>query len=94
MTQGYFRGSEGPKITPTIPRILPHFALGRDIDTHRFKSIIGADNFDNVGPRGDIVHSKTSIGSGTKQRDRNIYESGVQRCRFKVMFCKYISNFT
>lgn len=61
----------------TNRKILPHFALGRDINTHWFKSIIRTDNFHDVGSRGDIIYSKTSISSVTRQCNRNLILTGI-----------------
>lgn len=47
--------------------ILPHFALGCDIDTHWFKFIGWGDNFHNIRSRRDVIHSKTAISSVTKE---------------------------
>lgn len=48
--------------------VLPHFALGCDINTHWFKSKGRGDYFHNVGSWRDVIHGKTSISSVTRIR--------------------------
>lgn len=69
-------------------KILPHFALGCDINTYWFKFIVWGDNFHNVRSRRDVVHSKTAVSSETRECNKAFKFRPNYLYRFIILTCQ------